>query len=172
MNRSEKNQLVSEVSDKFQQAAAVFLTEYRGLTVAEMTSVRRDLRAANAEMKVVKNRLVKLALDDEKRAALEDRLKGPVALTFAMDEAVSVAKVLAKYQKEFEPLEITGGVLNGDVLDKTAVIGLSKLPSKEELYAKLLGTLMAPVTNVVRAMQGVSTNVVRALAAIRDTKTE
>jgi large subunit ribosomal protein L10 len=170
MNRNEKQDVVTELAGKFKEASAIFLADYRGLTVAEFTEMRHELDKVQAQIQVVKNRLMKRALSDEGCSELEEFLLGPTAVTFIEEDAVGAAKVLAKYQKEFEPLEIRAGIVRGEVVGPEQFEALSKLPSKEELYAKLLGTLLAPASSFVRALQGVSEKLVRVLAAIRDTK--
>ncbi len=171
MNREEKQVVVTELASKFKGAAAVFVADYRGLTVSEMTMIRSELGDVDAQMYVVKNRLMKRAIEGGNGIeALNDHLKGPTAITFVQEDAVGAAKVLAKFEKEFEPLEIRAGVLKGEVIGAKEVEALSKLPSKEELYAKLLGTLSAPASNLVRVLQACSEKLVRALAAVRDTK--
>lgn len=170
MNRDGKARVVSELTEKFQSAAAVFLADYRGLKVSEITTIRQELSKVQARMQVVKNRLMKRALDADESKQLSEHLKGPIAVTFVEEDAVGAAKVLAKYADEFEPLEVRVGFMRKEVIGHEQIKALSKLPSKEELYAKLLGTLMAPASNLVRALQGTSTQIVRALAAIRDSK--
>lgn len=173
MNRTEKEKVVNLLADRFARAAAVFLTEYRGLKVSEMTELRRELSKVRGELRVVKNRLAKRALEQNDVAKLEGfrtQLTGPVALAFAGEDLVAVAKILAKYQEEFEALKIRSGILRGEVIGAKEVEKLSKLPSKEELYAKLLGTLLAPASNLVRVLQGTSEKLARVLAAVRDGK--
>ena len=170
MDRIGKEQLVQGVAEKVKQSAAFFLTEYRGLKVSEMTELRRELKKVQSDLQVVKNRLMKRAIDGGKFEGLEEHLKGPTAIAFVSEDAVGAAKVLTKYAEEFEPFSLRAGVLKGEVIGLDKITTLSKLPSKEELYAKLLATLMAPVTNVVRALNGVPTKIVRVMAAIKDTK--
>lgn len=175
MNRAEKEQLVGSLADKFSKSTAVFMTEYCGLKVSEITELRRELCKVQGEFRVTKNRLVKRALEKGKAENLDtfkSQLTGPVALTFVEEDSVGVAKVLSKYQKEFEPFKIRLGILKGEVIGEKEIEALSKLPSKEELYAKLLGTLLAPASSFVRVLQGTSEKIVRVLGAIRDTKKE
>lgn len=170
MNRTQKEGIVSELSDKFKGAAAIFLVDYCGLTVGEMTEIRRELDKVQTRIHVVKNRLVKRALNGEEYPGLVDYLRGPTAIAFVEEDPVGTAKVLAKYQKEFKPLEIRAGYIKGEVIGPEKVEFLSKLPSREELYAKLLGTLLAPASNLVRVIQGVSGRLVRVLDTIRGSK--
>ncbi len=170
MNRTEKQAKVAELQDQYKAAAAIFLSDYRGLTVAEMTEIRDELMKVQSRMQVVKNRLMKRALADASVSELDEHLTGPTAIAFVDEDPVGAAKVLAKFQKEFEALEIRAGVMKGEVIDAKQIEALSKLPSREELYAKLLGTLSAPASNMVRVLQGNAEKLVRVLAAVRDTK--
>lgn len=170
MDRAGKEQLVQGVADKVNQSTAFFLTEYRGMKVSEMTLLRQELRKVESDLQVIKNRLIKRAIDGNSIAGLEEHLKGPTAVAFVKEDAVGAAKVLTKYADEFEPFTLRAGVLRGELIGLDQIKALSKLPSKEELYAKLLATLLAPVTNVVRALNAVPTKVVQVLAAIKDTK--
>lgn len=170
MDRAGKEQLVQGVTEKVKQSAAFFLTEYRGLKVSEMTELRQELKKVQSDLQVIKNRLIKRAIDGGDLGGLEEYLKGPTAVAFASEDAVGTAKVLTKYAEQFEPFTLRAGVVRGEVIGLEQITALSKLPSKEELYAKLLATLMAPVTNVVRALNGVPTKIVQVLAAIKDTK--
>jgi len=169
MDRAGKKQVVQNVADKFKQSSAIFLVDYCGLKVAELTQLRRELDQVNSHLQIVKNRLMKRAIDGEKFSALVEHLKGPTAFTFA-DDAVGAAKVLTKYAEEFEPLKLRIGVMSGEVISLKEIEALSKLPSKEELYAKLLATFMGPITNVVRALNGIPTKVAQVFAAIKVTK--
>lgn len=170
MNRTEKQAQVTELQKQYKAAVAIFLSDYRGLTVAEMTEIRDELSKVQSRMQVVKNRLMKRALANESLPEMDSHLAGPTAIAFAEEDPVGAAKVLAKFQKEFEALEIRAGVMKGEVIDAKQIEALSKLPSKEELYAKLLGTLSASASNIVRVLQGNSEKLVRVLAAVRDTK--
>ena len=169
MNKVQKEAAVKDLSAQFKDAAAIFVTHYRGLKVSEITQLRAELNGVQARMLVVKNRLMKRALG-KNSAGLEKHLLGPTSITFANEDPVGAAKVLAKYQKEFEPLEIKAGLMHGELIDLKQIEALAELPSKEELYAKLLGTLLASASSIVRALQGTSEKLVRALAAVRDTK--
>lgn len=172
MKHAEKEQAVTGLKAKFAKATAVIVTEYRGLKVAELTAIRRDLVKVPAYLKVVKNRLVKRALagSETKLSAFMAKLKGPVALAFTEEDPVSLAKSLSKAAEEFAALKLSLGIVRGEVVSEQEVVALSKLPSKQELYAKLLGTLMAPAGNLVRALNDVAGKLVRTLAAVQETK--
>ena len=156
MDKAGKEQIVSSIADRFKEAAAVFLTEYRGLKVSEMTQIRRELSKVDSSLQVIKNRLTKRALSGGDLPDLEEHLKGPTALAFVGSDPVGAAKVLTKYAKEFEALKIRAGVMRGEFIGPKQIEALSQLPSKEEMYAKLLATLMAPITEVFTVLIGLN----------------
>ncbi len=170
MKRSEKEQMVKELSDRFKKAELTILADYCGLTVAEVTNLRRSLRDNQAEMKVVKNTLAQRAVEDTELVALKTYFAGTTAVITASGDPVAPAKALVKFSKEVEKLKIRVGMLSGKVLDHQQIDALSKLPSREELLSKLLGSLMSPPQKLVNALTGVSRKLVYALAAVRDKK--
>lgn len=171
MKKSEKIEISTGLSERLSKAKAIILTEYRGLKVSEITEIRREMRKNAAELKVVKNRLVKKAIAGSDWSPLESHLKGPLALAISDQDPVIVSKILAKYAESFPALKIKVGSLRGSkILESKEIEALSKLPSKEELYAKLLGTLMAPASGLVRVLQGVPQKLAIALKAIADKK--
>lgn len=170
MKRAEKEQLVGAIAERFKASGAVFAMEYRGLTVQQMTNLRKELRQSEAELKVLKNRLTCLAVKDAVQAPFAEGLTGPTAIIFAGADPISVAKTLVKFGEELEALKIKKGFLNGQVLTVAQIGGLAALPSKEELYAKLLGSLMAPITNFTRALHQAPQKLVRAFGAIQEKK--
>ncbi|MBI1909001.1 MAG: 50S ribosomal protein L10 [Deltaproteobacteria bacterium] len=165
MKRSEKTTEVQSLKEKFQKSKAAFLAEYRGLKVSEITEIRREVRKSEGSMKVVKNRLVKKALEGGEMNALLTHFKGPLAVTWGNDPVV-VAKVLSKYQESFPAFQLKVGILDGRLLESKDVEALAKLPSREELYAKLLGTLVAPATNLARVLNALPQKLARVVDAI------
>ncbi len=170
MKRSEKVTAVVELTDRLKSAKAIILAEYRGLKVSELTEIRREMRKTSSEFKVFKNRLTQKAIAGSAWESLKDHLKGPTALAISDQDPVVLSKVLMKYAGSFAALKLKAGLMGGTFLDAKAIEALSKLPSKEELYAKLLGTLLAPAQSVVRALQGVPQKLVLALKAISEKK--
>ncbi len=168
MRREEKLEISLELTKRLANAKAIIVTEYRGMKVKEVSILRKEMRKNDGEIKVVKNRLVQKAIASSDWAALAPQLKGPVALAICDQDPVILTKILTKYAETVPALKIKGGIMGGNLLSAKDVEALSKLPSKEELYAKLLGTLMAPATNVVRTIQGVSQKLVLALKAISE----
>lgn len=170
MNRTEKREAVSQLKDKFAKATHTFVTEYRGMKVSEMTDLRAQIRKSNAEMAVVKNTLALKALTEEQGLQFESLLKGPTAIVTGYSDPVALAKILSKFQEEVPALVLKGGFLDGKLIGEKDIQNLAKLPSKEELYAKMLGTLMAPVTNLVRTLNAIPQKVAGVMDAIAKTK--
>lgn len=170
MNRTEKSNEISKLKTRFEKAKSMILADYRGLTVAEVTELRQKLRASQSTVKVVKNRLAKLAFKDLKVEGMDSFLKGPTAIASSDVDAVIPAKVLVDFAKDHEKLQLRAGFMDGAVLDVKAIMALAKLPSREVLLSKMLGSLQAPATNLVNVLAAVPRGLVTALAAIRDSK--
>lgn len=171
MNRTEKASEISKLTARFEKAKGLIFADYRGLSVAEVTELRQKLHVQNAGMKVVKNRLAKLALKAINIEALDPFLKGPVAITSSEGDVVVAAKVLVDFAKDHEKLQLRAGYMDGALLDVKSIVALAKLPSREVLLGKLLGSLNAPASNLVGVLSAMPRKLVLALAAIRDTKT-
>nr|CRH06689.1 50S ribosomal protein L10 [Candidatus Magnetococcus massalia] len=169
MKQADKSIIVEEVRESLNQSSIAIVAHYRGLTVDEMTELRSKLREAGAEMRVVKNTLAKRASAGTDFEGLNDFLSGPSSLTWSTDP-VAPAKVLSAFAKDHDNLKIIGGVLDGNVLDVAGIEKLSKLPSKEELVAKLLRTLNNPIQGIVGVLAAVPGGFVRALEQVRQQK--
>jgi large subunit ribosomal protein L10 len=148
----------------------IILVDYRGLSVSDMAELRAKLREAGSEMRVFKNRLVQIALRENAMPSMDEILAGPSAFVFITEEPVASAKVLAAFAKAKPALEMKGGLVQNEVLDQESIIALSKLPSREELLAKLLGTLQGTARGMVTVLSGVSRGLVTALDAIAKEK--
>jgi len=164
VERSKKEALVAELHDTFEKASLVVLTHNNGLTVAQVSDLRQQMRAAGAGFKVTKNRLAKIALKGTKFEHLEDQFVGPTAVAFSEDP-VAAAKVATAYQKTNDKLEIVGGGLNELGLTKDQVDSLAKLPSLDELRGKLVGLLQAPATKVAGVLQAPAGQLARVFGA-------
>ena len=151
MARPDKEAAVAELAGKFRDSGAVLLTEYRGLTVAELKELRRSL-AGNAEYAVVKNTLAAIAARQVGLEAFADDLKGPTALTFVSGEPVEAAKALRDFAKDNAKLVVKGGVMDGNVLDASEVDKLASLESREVLLAKAAYLFVAPASKAVRTV--------------------
>ena len=147
MDRSQKEELVSQMRDTLQQAASVIVARQTGLTVAEATQLRRDMRGAGAEFKVLKNTLAQIAVKGTSLEGINPYLEGPTAIGYSKDP-VAAARVLSKFAEKKDTLSIVGGFLDGQVLDAQAVKDLANLPSLNELRAKIIGVISAPATKL------------------------
>ncbi len=169
LNREEKAVVIEEVSAELAKAQSVIIAEYRGLDVAAVTVLRKQARESGVYLRVLKNTLVRRAVAGSPFEALSSQMSGPLMYAVSQDP-VSAAKVLAGFAKTNDKLVIAGGALPNNVLDIEGVKALATMPSREELLAKLMGTMQAPVTQFVRTLNEVPTKFVRGLAAVRDQK--
>ena len=167
LNLEQKKQVVEGVSAVVENSQAAIVAEYRGLTVEQMSALRREAHDNNVYLKVVKNTLLRRAFENSDFACLDEHLVGPLAFA-ASEDPVAVAKILNKYAKEFGPFEIKAGAMSGKLLSEGDIKALAQLPSRDELLAKLMGTMQAPVTKFVQTLNEVPTKFVRGLAAVRD----
>lgn len=167
MDRTEKEQVVAELREKLERATAAILADYKGMTVAEMTELRDALAAEQVECRVIKNTLMRLASQDSNYDALREQLKGTCALVLGYSDPSVPAKILKKFNKTNEKLQVKAGVLGSRLLNREQVAALADLPPREELLAKLLGTLNAVPTGLVSVLSGVPRAFVGVLAAIQ-----
>src|SRR5580698_10557828 len=163
MDRAQKAESIETLKGVFADAGAVVVTHYLGLTVAEMTELRGRLRSEGAKLKVVKNRLAQKALNGAGEGA-NALFKGPVAIAYGPDP-VSAAKVATQYAKDNEKFVVVGGIMGELVLDAKAVDALAKLPSLDQLRAKLVGLIQAPATRIAGVVQAPAAQLARVLAA-------
>lgn len=173
MTRSDKEKAISELSQKLAKAKILILAEYRGLNVSQMTEIRKALRKNEGELKIVKNRLARRAVlesGEGRFSSIEGSFKGPLAMAITEKDPVVLSKVLFKFLETHEALKIKAACLDGRLLSSKEVEALAKLPSKEELYAKMLGTLQAPAQGLVRTLQGVPQKLAMVLKAIAEKK--
>ena len=170
MNKQEKSQLVDKIKAKFEKSKVVILTDFKGLTMEKLTSLRKQLRPLDAEYKVLKNTMISRAIDKKAFDGMDKLLTGSTAVLFGYGDQVMPAKVLAKFMKDNEKLSIKGGVMDGKMIDIAIITALSKLPSREVLIAKVLGGMKAPITNLVFDLKGVINKFVYVLKAIEKKK--
>ena len=152
----EKKKVVAEISDKFQSALSAVVVEYRGLNVAEVTELRRKLRAENIEFKVYKNKMTQRAVEGLGYGELSSSLVGPNAIAFGLEDAVSPAKVLVDFAKKHKALIVKSAIVEGKVVGEDVVKELSALPNREGMYSMLLSCLQAPIRNFAYAIKAVS----------------
>ena len=169
LNLEQKQAVVAEVAKEVAGAQAIVMVENRGMKVADLTKLRAKARASGVYFRVVKNTLVRRAVDKTPFATLAEKMVGPLAYGMGPDP-VAVAKVLNDFAKSHEKFVIAGGAMPGQVMSAKQISALAALPSRNELIAKLLGTMQAPVTKLVRTLNDVPSKFVRVLAAVRDAK--
>lgn len=172
MERSKKEQVVAELHEKLGRASAAILTDYKGLSVAEITSLRDSLAAEKVDYQVIKNTLMRLASKETGTTVLEPRLKGTCAVAIAYGDPAVPAKIIKKFAKTNEKLVVKAGSLGNRLLNADQISALAELPPKEELIAKMLGTLNAVPTGLVTVLSGVPRAFVGVLAAIQRQKEE
>ena len=151
-----KQPIVQAIADDVKGAASVVLVDYRGLTVAQDTELRKQLREAGIVYKVCKNTMMKRAFEGTEFAGLDEHLEGPSALAISKDDATAPARILCKFAKDAKALELKAGVVEGTVYDNAALSELAKIPSREELLSKLLGSLQSPITNLARVLNQIA----------------
>lgn len=147
-----KSPVVDEIAGVIDGAATVVLVDHRGLTVAQDTQLRRQLREAGVTYKVYKNTMMVRAFKGTPCEDLSQYLEGPSALAVCKDDATAAARVLVKFAKTAPALELKGGIVDGTAYDAKGLIPIAEIPSKDELLSKLLGSLQSPITNFARVM--------------------
>jgi large subunit ribosomal protein L10 len=166
-----KESKIESIKEKLSKAKVAIVTEYKGLSVLEITKLRRNLQKEDGDYTVTKNTLAKIAVKGTEYEVLADSFKGPIALAFGYKDQVSPAKILASFIKEAKKGEIIAAALDGKLLSANEAKALATLPSKEEIYAKMLGCINSPASGIANATNGVITQLVRTMAAVRDAKT-
>lgn len=170
MARPEKVAVVEELTQKLSDSQLAVLTDYRGLNVKDITELRKKLREAGVEFKVVKNTLTTLAARKLELEDLEPHLEGPTAIAFGFEDPVAPAKILSDFAQDHKQLELKVGVLEGKVIDADAIGDLAKLPSREVLLGMLLGAMQGPIGGFARVLAGPITGFARVLDQIRQQK--
>jgi len=171
VDRIEKREFVADLSTVFAETSMVVVTRNEGMTVADVTDLRRKMRAAGASFKVAKNRLALLALDGTRFDGLKPLMKGPTAISWSKDP-VAVAKAAVDFAKTNEKFVLVGGSLGTQVLDVSGVKALAELPSLDTLRAKFLGLLVTPATRIAGVVQAPAGQLARVFAAYADSKSE
>jgi large subunit ribosomal protein L10 len=169
LNLEEKKAVVEEIAAQVAGAKGIVLAEYRGLEVGNMTELRRRARGSGVYLRVLKNTLARRAVKDTPFAKLADQMVGPLVYGISSDP-VATAKVMNEFAKGNDKFVIKAGAMPNAVISAKEVAALASLPSREELLAKLLGTMQAPIAQFVRTLNEVPSKFVRALAAVRDAK--
>ncbi len=165
-----KTNKIESIKEKLKQAQVAIVTEYRGFSVEEITNLRRRLQKEDGDYTVTKNTLAKIAIKGTQYEILADALKGPIALAFGFKDQVSPAKIMASFIKESKKGEIIAAALDGKLLSADEAKALATLPSKEEIYAKMLGCINSPASGIANVTNEVLTSLVRAVDAVKNTK--
>ena len=150
-----KEAKVNELAEHIKGAKLILLVDYRGTTVADDTKLRKDIREANGDIKVMKNNIIKRALDANKESGLDDVLEGPTAIVSATEDYLQPLKAVYKFTKDHENYKIKGGMIDGEVKSVEEIMTLAKLPSREELLAKLAGSLLGTISKLAVALDQV-----------------
>ena len=151
-----KQPVVQAIAEDVKDAVSVVLVDYRGLTVAEDTEMRKQLREAGVVYKVCKNTMMKRAFEGTDFAQLDEYLEGPNAIAISKEDATAPARIICDFAKKAEALEVNAGVVEGSVYDAAGIQELSKIPSREVLLSKLLGSLQSPITNFARVIKQIA----------------
>jgi len=167
---AEKQEAVKELSQTFQKAELTILADYRGMNVGQVTNLRRALREVKATMKVVKNTVAQRAVDGSPMEPLKEHFKGTTAVIVAEGDPVGPAKALTKFVKDVESFKLKVGFLSGKLISDKEIDSLSKLPSREEMISKLMGSMQAPAQNLVNVLSALPRQLATVLAAVRDKK--
>ena len=152
---AKKQAQVDELAKVLKDAKVVLLTDYRGITVEDVTKLRKEVRETNAEYKVIKNNIVKRALDANGESGLDDLLEGPTAIITSKEDYLAPAKAIYNFTKDHDFYKIKGGIIEGKVMTAEEIITLAKLPSRQELLAKLAGSLLGNITKLAVALDAV-----------------
>ncbi len=167
---TQKQETVSELSALAGQSVSAIVADYRGLTVSDMTALRKSAREARVIMRIYRNTLARRALKGTEFSCLDDDLVGPTVLFFAQEEPGSAARVLRDFTKSNETLQVRALAIGGRRLAPSELKAMASLPSRDEALARLMAQMMAPVTQFVRTLNEPAAQLVRAVAAIRDQK--
>lgn len=166
----EKKQVVEEIKQKLDAATLVICTDYRGLTVEQITQLRNSLRVPGVEYRVLKNTMFRFALKQAGYDNIAAQVTGPNAVIFSNEDPVGPAKIITEFARTNKELEVKMGILEGKYLSADSIKDLANLPSREVLVAQVLGTMQAPITSFVRVLNANLTGLVRALDGIREQK--
>lgn len=170
MARPEKVTEVQTIAEKLQAAQSLVLVDFTGLSVEKMTAFRSLCRSKGVECRVVKNRLAKIAATKADLEILTEHLQGPTALILDPESQVEPAKVVIDFAKENKALQVKGGLVEGEYLDSAQIVALSKIPSRDELIAKMMGSMQSPLSGFVGTLNGIPTALVRCLDAVAKQK--
>jgi len=170
LSRAVKQELVKEFNERFKTNPSLMVVEYKGLSVKEMQGLRKQLKNAKADLRVVKNRLLKIASRDTEADKIKGLFEGPTAVAICDDDPASVAKVFVDSMKVLSALKLKGGIIDGQVVGFEEVSRISKLPSKEVLLSQFAGLFLNPLSNFLATVSELQRLLLYALNAVRDSK--
>ncbi|MBD3328566.1 50S ribosomal protein L10 [Candidatus Peregrinibacteria bacterium] len=173
ITKAKKTEVLQELKDKLSKAQAEYYSDYRGLTVKQMADLRRQLKDSNVDYKVAKKTLMQIAAKESDRPEIPGELmEGPIAVAFGYDDIIAPVKALNKYAKDNEALQILGGFVEGRYISKEEAMQLANMPGREELLAKLVGTMQAPISGFHGVLHGILRSFVGTLKAYEEKKPE
>jgi large subunit ribosomal protein L10 len=172
MLRPEKEKMVSQLKDKLAQAKSLFLTDFTGLNVEEMTELRKNFRGKKVEYRVAKNSLIRLAVQQTGFEGICDHLEGPTGLVFGYDDSTLPAKVLYDFKKKIEKPKIKVFWLEGKLFGEEELERLARLPSREILFGQILMSINSPIANLIGTLQGVLRNLIGLIDALQKAKSK
>jgi len=170
LDRKAKLQWRDSVVDALDKSKAVFLAHYAGMTVEDLTALRRELKAVNADFHVVKNTIARKAIEGRDESVITNLLKGQTGVVFAYGDSAAAAKAVSEAAKKFEKLKVLGGYMEKSALTSESVERLASLPSREVLLGQIIGSMVAPHRGLLGVLSGVQRNFVQVLNAIKDQK--
>jgi large subunit ribosomal protein L10 len=170
MQRSEKETVVQDVTEIFEKAKSVFVTDYEGLTVEKMSVLRRKCRASAVEYRVVKNTLAKMAADKAGKSEINPYFKGPSAIAYSFEDASAPARIIKDFFKDHQKPKVKFGLFEGQFYGPERLDEIAALPSRNELIARVLGGFNSPIQGLVSSLNGILSKLVRTLDAVRDSR--
>lgn len=170
MPNAKNVETLAQIKEDINAASAMWIVDYRGLSVKEVQQLRRDIRAAGAQMIVYKNKLVRIALSECELPAVDDYLAGPSAFVFCGEDAAAAAKAIKEFAEDNQNLVIKGGIMDGHVFDADQVEAIASLPSREQLLAQIAGAISGVARGLAVTINGVPSGLARALQAVSDQK--
>ena len=167
LTKAQKQKIIEDLKEKIAKQKAMILVDFTGLKVKDLSNLRKKLKAADNELKIAKKTFLLLALKEKKLEMAAEELKGEIAIVFGYKDELSPAKIVYQFSQENPNLKILGGFLENKFREAEEIIALAQLPSREELLAKLVGSISAPISNFVNVLQGNIKGLIYALTAIK-----
>lgn len=170
LKKEQKIKLLTDLKEKIANSKAIVFTDFRGVQVVDLQDLRKKLRDSKIELKIVKNTLLKKALDDNNLKIDEEFLTKPLALSFDVEDEVRSSKIICEKSTEVEKLEILGGIINGEFVGADKISELAKMPSREELYTKVVGSIASPISGFLNVLTGNLRGLINVLNQYKESK--